>query len=108
MANKYSSYSGLDDVRRGDREAGFIGFNNRLRPDQIQSGLLQKSENGRLDLNGQWQARKGIQNRLAPFAVSGTALRLPTEDEITDGDYYATAAYYYECYTHLVVLYTYY
>ena len=85
MANKYSSYSGLDDVRRGDREAGFIGFNNRLRPDQIQSGLLQKSENGRLDLNGQWQARKGIQNRLAPFAVSGTALRLPTEDEITAG-----------------------
>ena len=85
MANKYSSYSGLDDVRRGDREAGFIGFNNRLRPDQIQSGLLQKSENGRLDLNGQWQSRKGVQNRLSPFAVSGTALRLPTADEITAG-----------------------
>ena len=85
MANKYSNYSGLDDVRRGDREAGFIGFNNRLRPDQIQSGLLQKSENGRLDLNGQWQARKGVQNRLSPFAVSGTALRLPTEDEVTAG-----------------------
>ena len=86
MANRYSNYSGLDDVRRGDREAGFIGFNDRLRPDQIQSGLLQKSENGRLDLNGQWQARKGIQNRLAPFAVSGTALRLPTEGEISAGE----------------------
>jgi hypothetical protein len=83
--SKYSTYGGLDDVRRGDREVGFIGFNNRLRPDQIQSGLLQKSENGRLDLNGQWQARKGVQNRLSPFAVSGTALRLPTEDEITAG-----------------------
>ena len=86
MANKYRSYTGLDDVRRGDREAGFVGFNNRLRPDQIQSGLLQKSENGRLDLNGQWQARKGIQNRLAPFAVGGEALRLPTENEITVGE----------------------
>ena len=84
--SKYSTYGGLDDVRRGDRELGFIGFNNRLRPDQIQSGLLQKSENGRLDLNGQWQARKGVQNRLSPFAVSGTALRLPTEDEITAGE----------------------
>ena len=51
--SKYSKYGGLDDVRKGDREVGFIGFNNRLRPDQIQSGLLQKSENGRLDLNGQ-------------------------------------------------------
>ena len=84
--SKYSTYGGLDDVRRGDRELGFIGFNNRLRPDQIQSGLLQKSENGRLDLNGQWQSRKGVQNRLSPFAVSGTALRLPTEDEITAGE----------------------
>lgn len=83
--SKYSKYGGLDDVRKGDRELGFIGFNNRLRPDQIQSGLLQKSENGRLDLNGQWQSRKGVQNRLSPFAVSGTALRLPTSDEITAG-----------------------
>ena len=83
--SKYSTYGGLDDVRKGDREVGFIGFNNRLRPDQIQSGLLQKSENGRLDLNGQWQSRKGVQNRLSPFAVSGTALRLPTEDEISAG-----------------------
>jgi hypothetical protein len=55
-------------------------------PDQISVGLLQKSENGRLDLNGQWQSRKGVQNRLSPFAVSGSALRLPTEDEISAGE----------------------
>jgi hypothetical protein len=83
---RYDTYLAGDDRKLEEQELGFKGFNDRLRPDQIGSGLLQKSQNGRLDLNGQWQSRKGIQNRLSPFAVSGTALRLPTEDEITDGE----------------------
>jgi hypothetical protein len=80
---RYDTYTRFDDRKLEEQELGFKGFNDRLRPDQIAPGLLQKSENGRLDLNGQWQSRKGVQNRLSPFAVSGTALRLPTEDEIT-------------------------
>jgi hypothetical protein len=82
---RYDTYTRFDDRKLEEQELGFKGFNDRLRPDQIGSGLLQKSENGRLDLNGQWQSRKGVQNRLSPFAVSGTALRLPTDDEITAG-----------------------
>jgi hypothetical protein len=82
---RYDTYTRFDDRKLEEQELGFKGFNDRLRPDQIGSGLLQKSENGRLDLNGQWQSRKGVQNRLSPFAVSGTALRLPTEDEISAG-----------------------
>lgn len=82
---RYDTYTRFDDRKLEEQELGFKGFNDRLRPDQIGPGLLQKSENGRLDLNGQWQSRKGVQNRLSPFAVSGTALRLPTEDEITAG-----------------------
>jgi hypothetical protein len=83
---RYDTYTRFDDRKLEEQELGFKGFNDRLRPDQIAPGLLQKSENGRLDLNGQWQSRKGVQNRLSPFAVSGTALRLPTEDEIADGE----------------------
>ena len=83
---RYDTYTRFDDRKLEEQELGFKGFNDRLRPDQIASGLLQKSENGRLDLNGQWQSRKGVQNRLSPFAVSGTALRLPTDDEITAGE----------------------
>jgi hypothetical protein len=82
---RYDTYLAGDDRKLEEQELGFKGFNDRLRPDQIGPGLLQKSENGRLDLNGQWQSRKGVQNRLSPFAVSGTALRLPTSDEITAG-----------------------
>ena len=84
--SRYDTYTAGDDRKLEEQELGFKGFNDRLRPDQIQSGLLQKSENARLDLNGQWQSRKGVQNRLSPFAVSGTALRLPTEDEVTAGE----------------------
>lgn len=83
--SRYDTYTRLDDRKLEEQELGFKGFNDRLRPDQIAPGLLQKSENARLDLNGQWQSRKGVQNRLSPFAVSGTALRLPTADEITAG-----------------------
>ena len=83
---RYDTYTRFDDRKLEEQELGFLGFNDRLRPDQLKTGILQKSQNGRLDLNGQWQSRKGVQNRLSPFAVSGTAVRLPTEDEISDGE----------------------
>ena len=83
--SRYDTYARFDDRKLEEQEIGFKGFNDRLRPDQIGPGMLQKSENGRLDLNGQWQSRKGVKKRLSPFAVSGTALRLPTENEIIAG-----------------------
>jgi len=72
-------------------DRGFIGFNNRLRPDQLTSGILFDSQNGRMAQNGEWQTRKGIDNIKAPLSVGGSALTLPfdlddggTEPELND------------------------
>jgi len=72
-------------------DRGFIGFNNRLRPDQLTSGILFDSRNGRMAQNGEWQTRKGIDNIKAPLAVGGSALTLPfdlddggTEPQLND------------------------
>ena len=64
---RYTSYGKLDDSPVGELEVGFKGFNNRLRPDQLPSGMLAESLNGRCDINGEWQTRRGIQVKLAPF-----------------------------------------
>jgi hypothetical protein len=64
-------------------DAGFIGFNNYSRPDQLPSGMLASSENGRIGKNGEWQVRKGINLIKAPFASGSNVLRLPTVDETT-------------------------
>jgi len=45
---------------RDEFDAGFFGFNNRYRPDQLKQGVLADSQNGRMNLNGEWQVRKGI------------------------------------------------
>jgi len=72
-------------------DRGFIGFNNRLRPDQLTSGVLFDSQNGRMAQNGEWQTRKGIDNIKAPLSVGGSALTLPftlddggTEPQLND------------------------
>lgn len=79
----YDAYGVGDDKIAEESDRGFIGFNNRLRPDQLPKGMLQESNNARLDINGQWQVRKGVDNKLAPFGVSGTALRLPAASDST-------------------------
>ena len=57
---RYSGY-GQNDSRIVDEfDTGYFGFNNRYRPDQLKSGVLADSRNGRMDLNGEWQPRKGI------------------------------------------------
>ena len=82
---EYRSYANLDDRILNDGDVGFAGFNNRLRPDQLQGGMLVDSQNIRLDRNGEAQVRKGIEVIEAPFAVGGTVLRLPTTGEIDNG-----------------------
>ena len=81
----YRTYGGLDDRILSDGDVGFVGFNNRLRPDQLQGGMLVDSQNIRLDRNGEAQVRKGIEVIEAPFAVGGDVLRLPTTAQIDDG-----------------------
>ena len=73
----YRSYGNLDDRidKTGDR--GFLGFNNRLRSDQIPAGTLSDAQNVRMDRNGEAQIRKGIELLVAPLVVGGEALTLP-------------------------------
>lgn len=74
---RYDKFGALDDAIGTDGDYGFLGFNNRLRPDQLQRGMLAESRNMRLDRNGEAQVRKGVELVLAPLSVGGDALTLP-------------------------------
>lgn len=74
---EYRSYGGLDDRVAKDGDVGFVGFNNRLRPDQLQGGVLADAQNVRLDRNGEAQVRKGVDLISEPLAVGVSALALP-------------------------------
>lgn len=74
---RYDTYTRFDDRMVEELDRGFIGFNNRLRPDQLTSGILFDSQNGRMAQNGEWQTRKGIDNIKAPLATGSAALTLP-------------------------------
>ena len=74
---RYDTYTANDDRIREDLDSAFIGFNNRLRPDQLTRGILHDSQNGRMSQNGEWQTRKGIDNIIAPLNTGSQALTLP-------------------------------
>ena len=75
--SRYSTYGSLDDRIAQDGDVGFVGFNNRLRPDQLQAGMLSDAQNIRTDRNGQAQVRKGVDLVSAPLSVGISALTLP-------------------------------
>ena len=66
---RYSSYGNLDNRIAEDLDQGFTGFNNKLRPDQLRPGILTESNNGRMDINGEWQPRRGIELFSSPFVA---------------------------------------
>ena len=75
--SRYSTYGSLDDRIVQDGDVGFVGFNNRLRPDQLQSGVLSDAQNIRMDRNGQAQVRKGVDLVSAPLSVGTNAMTVP-------------------------------
>ena len=75
--SRYASYGSLDDRIDQAGDVGFAGFNNRLRPDQLEAGMLADAQNIRLDRNGQAQVRRGVDLIVAPLSVSLNALTLP-------------------------------
>ena len=79
--SRYTTYGATDDPIQDDLDVGFVGFNTYSRPDQLPSGMLANSSNGRLGKNGEWQVRKGINVIKAPFASGSAVLRLPTGPE---------------------------
>ncbi len=74
---EYRTYAGLDDRIAKDGDVGFIGFNNRMRPDQLPAGLLADSQNLRTDRRGEAQVRKGIDLVSNPLSTGAAALVLP-------------------------------
>ena len=74
---EYRTYAGLDDRIAKDGDVGFIGFNNRIRPDQLPSGILADAQNLRTDRRGEAQVRKGIDLISNPLATGISALTLP-------------------------------
>ena len=86
---EYRSYGARDDRVTKDGDVGFIGFNNRLRPDQLQAGMLADAQNIRLDRNGEVQVRRGVELVSEPLAVGADSLtlpfNLPTAGEIGNG-----------------------
>ena len=74
---EYSTFGALDDRIIKDGDVGFTGFNNRIRPDQLQPGQLADSQNMRFDRQGQAQVRKGIDLISNPLSSGANAITLP-------------------------------
>ena len=74
---EYSKFGALDDRIAKDGDVGFIGFNNRLRPDQLPPGILADAQNLRTDRRGEAQVRKGIDLTSNPITSGTNALTLP-------------------------------
>ena len=71
---EYSKFGALDDRIA---KVGFIGFNNRLRPDQLPPGILADAQNLRTDRRGEAQVRKGIDLTSNPITSGTNAMTLP-------------------------------
>lgn len=74
---RYSTYSARDTQIAEQADVGFSKFNNRLRPDQLQAGELAMSVNGRMNVDGTWQVRPGIDAFGPKIGVVDEALALP-------------------------------
>ena len=74
--SRFSKYGALDTQYGEERDSGFIGFNNRIRPDLLKQGILSDSQNGRMTLSGEWQVRKGIDN-VTTSLITSTGITLP-------------------------------
>lgn len=61
-------------IRDGDQ--GFVGFASRMNPLTLPAGILQRSENMRLD-RGVAQTRKGLKRLADDISLSGTPLTIP-------------------------------
>jgi len=87
--SRYDTYGKQDDRIAEDLDQGFIGFNNKFRPDQLSSGTLTESNNGRMDLNGEWQPRKGMEIFSTPFNAAVFILPFRLHDTLPSVSSYA-------------------
>ena len=69
---RYSKFGLLDSQIADAGDVGFLRVNNRIRPDQIKEAEVSESVNGRMDLDGAWQVRRGI-DTFGPTLTANTA-----------------------------------
>jgi hypothetical protein len=67
--SRYDAYGEFDDKLLDVFDTSFMGFNNRLKADSLNSGILVNSSNFRFDLEGIAQVRKGITLTKAPLVL---------------------------------------
>ena len=75
--SRYSTYGQMDSPIVEEVDTFFQTMNNRLRPDQLQPGQVAMSVNGRMDVDGSWQPRKGVTSFGPLLSSSSAALTLP-------------------------------
>ena len=74
---RYSNYGSLDNPIVDEGDFSFSRINARLRPDQLSPSEVAMSSNGRMDINGAWQTRKGHQHFGSSLVTNVLALTLP-------------------------------
>lgn len=74
---RYDNYGQRDTQFVSAGDTFFQRMNNRLRPDQLQPGELAYSQNGRMDIDGSWQPRKGYNFFGGSISTSSEALIIP-------------------------------
>jgi hypothetical protein len=73
---RYSKFGALDSAIVDDGDVGFTKVNNRLRPDQLKAGEVAASSNGRMDIEGAWQTRKGLESFGPTLTANTESIRL--------------------------------
>jgi len=73
---RYSRYGAIDTPIATDGDTAFLKVNNRLRPDQLQAAEIAYSSNGRMDVDGAWQTRKGIESFGPTLTANTESIRL--------------------------------
>lgn len=75
MSQYAQSGSALDDGQTSDGDGGFAGVNQRLQLNQLETGEVRESLNGRME--GHWRPRRGVAARTGSLVSGGKPLQLP-------------------------------
>ena len=74
---KYRTFGKLDDQFVTEGDTFFTRMNARLRPNQLKPGEVALSKNGRMNEDGTWQTRKGLNTLFGSITTGTDAIRLP-------------------------------
>jgi hypothetical protein len=90
---RYASFGRLDSQLVDDGDTAFLRLNQRLRPDQLKPTEVAVSQNGRMDIDGSWQTRKGYRNVFPNISTGAGAPVLPIDLPFNLNDAAVNAVY---------------